>query len=202
MPNENSQADGTVPRLAGSVAQAIAEYQNGNGDSLGQIINAYFALLLTKARVRLGSFRQSDQEGLVQSTFGSFLGGAMEGQYPGLNHRDELRRLLATIMHRKIAHAIRDETTEIAGDGRVQNEPEGGLLAAGGGPDPLEEAICREWLAHMDEKGLLKEARLVWEGHHYHEIAEELGIPEPRARRLITLVKAETRVFFSLENEK
>jgi DNA-directed RNA polymerase specialized sigma24 family protein len=202
MPNDNSQADGIENRPAGSVARAIVEYRNGNGDSLGQIINAYFSLLLTKAKVRLGSFRPADQEGLVQSTFGSFLGGAMEGQYPGLNHRDELRRLLATIMHRKIAHAIRDETTQIAGGGRVQNEPAGGLEGAGGGPDPLEEAICREWLAHMDEKGLLNEARLVWEGRHYHEIAEELGIPEPRARRLITLVKAETRVFFSLGNEK
>ena len=158
--------------------------------------------LLTKAWVRLGNFPHSDQEGLVQSTFGSFLGGAMKGQYPNLNHRDDLGALLATIMHRKIAHAIRDETTEIAGGGRVQNEREGGLEAAGGGPDPLDEAICREWLAHMDEKGLLKEARLVWEGRHYHEIAEELGIPKPRARRLITLVKTETRVFFSLENEK
>ena len=76
--------------------------------------------------------------------------------------------------------------TEIAGGGHVQNEPEHGLEAEGREPDPFEEAICREWLEHMDKKGLSQEAQLIWEGYHYHEIAERLGITESKARRTIT----------------
>ena len=75
------------------------------------------------------------------------------------------------------------------------------LEAEGREPDPLEEAICREWLEHMDRKGLVDEARLIWDGYRYHEIAERLGITESRARRSITIVHKQTEIFFGLNKK-
>jgi DNA-directed RNA polymerase specialized sigma24 family protein len=201
MSNDPEKGDDVSARPDGSVARAIAGYQNGNADELGEMLQTYFNRLLTTAKAKLGSFPHTDHEGLVQSTLRSFLNGARNGQYPAMNHRDELLRLLGTIMQRKVAHQVRDQTTEIAGGGRVHNEPECNLAAEGNEPDPLEQAICSEWLEHMDKKGLIKEARLIWEGYRYYEIADRLGITESKARRTITLVHKQTEIFFGLKNE-
>ncbi len=197
-PNHSGDIDS---RPAGSVARAISEFQKGNANELGEMINAYFARLLSKAKAKLGTFPHADHEGLVQSTLRSFLKGARNGQYSAMNHRGELERLLGTIMQRKVAHNLRDQTTEIAGGGHVQNEPEHGLEAEGRDPDPLEEAICREWLDRMGKKGLYDEAQLIWKGYCYYEIAERLGITESRARRTITIVHKQTQLFFGLDEK-
>jgi DNA-directed RNA polymerase specialized sigma24 family protein len=201
MSNDPDKGDERDPRPEGSVARAIAGFQNGEADELGEMINAYFNRLLTKAKAKLRSLPHTDHEGLVQSTLRSFLKGAKNGQYPAMNDRFELERMLATIMQRKVAHQVRDQTTEIAGGGHVQNEPEHGLEAEGREADPLEEAICREWREHMGKKGLLDAAQLIWEGYHYYEIAERLGMTESKARRSITIVHKQTEIFFGLEKE-
>jgi DNA-directed RNA polymerase specialized sigma24 family protein len=201
MSNDPEKGDEADTRPEGSVARAIAGYQNGDTDALGEMLKAYFDRLLTKARARLGNLPHTDHEGLVQSTLRSFLKGARNGQYPAMRHREELLRLLGTIMQRKVSHQVRDQLTEIAGGGRVHNEPEHGLDATGHEPDPLEEAICSEWFEHMDKKGLSPEAQLIWEGYHYHEIAERLGMTESKARRMITLVHKQTEIFFGLEKD-
>ncbi len=201
MSNDPDQGDDADSRPPGSVARAIVNYQSGDGDGLGEMINAYFARLLTKAKAKLGNFPHTDHEGLVQSTLRSFLEGAMRGQYSAMNHRDELEWLLGTIIKRKIAHHVRDSTTEIAGGGNVQNEPEGGLEAESCEVGQIEQAIFREWLEHMARKGLSQQAQLIWEGYHYHEIAKRLGITESKARRTITIVQKQTRLFFGLEEK-
>ncbi len=199
MSNHQNPENVADSRPDGSVARAIVEYRKGDASDLGEIINAYFARLLTRAKVKLGSFPHTDHEGLVQSALRSCLEGARNGQCPGLKHRDELERLLDTILRRKISHEVRDLTTAAAGGGRVQNEPENGLEAEGREPDPAEEAGCREWLEHMGKKGLLEVARLIREGYRYDEIAEKLGKPQSRARRSITKVHKQTQIFFGLE---
>ena len=90
MSNDPDQGDDDDARPEGSVARAIAGYQNGDADALGEMIKSYFDRLLTKARAKLGNFPYTDHEGLVQSTLRSFLKGARNGQYPAMNHRDEL----------------------------------------------------------------------------------------------------------------
>jgi DNA-directed RNA polymerase specialized sigma24 family protein len=201
MSNDEADGEGPEPRPDGSVARAIVEYQNGKPEGLGEIINSYFARLLTKARAKLGTFPHADHEGLVQSTLKSFLDGARNGQFPAMSHRAELEKLLGTIISRKVSHHVRDQSTEIAGGGRVQSEPKHGLEAEGHEPDPLEEAICKEWMEHMAKKGLFEEARLIWEGYRYYEIADRLGITESRARRSITSVHKQTEIFFGLEKK-
>jgi DNA-directed RNA polymerase specialized sigma24 family protein len=201
MSDESDVGDDADSRPEGSVARAIAAYQNGEAAELGELIKAYFDRLLRKARAKLGSFPHTDHEGLVQSTLRSFLRGAKNGQYPDMKSRDELSRMLGTIMRCKVAHHVRDETAAIAGGGRVRNEPEGGLEAADNASDPLEEAIAREWLEHMGERGQLDAAQLVLEGYRYFEIAERLGMTESRARRTITMIHKQTRIFFGVEKD-
>jgi DNA-directed RNA polymerase specialized sigma24 family protein len=186
-------------RPQGSVGGAIAQFRDGDGAELGRILNDYFGLLLTKARVGLGRVPHTDPEGIVQSAMKSFLEGAKDGKFPAIRHKDELLRLLRTILRRKVAHEFRDLSTEIAGGGNVQNEPEHGLDGEAREHDPAEEASCREWLGFMETKRLRREAQLIWEGYRYHEIAAKLEITEAKARRAITLVHKLTEVFFGLE---
>jgi DNA-directed RNA polymerase specialized sigma24 family protein len=201
MSGEGDRDESTAPRPEGSVAGAIAQYRNGDGSELGEILNAYFALLLRKAIVGLGRFPHTDAEGLVQSAVKSFLQGAKDGRFPALQHKDELQHLLRTILRRKVAHEFRDLSTEIAGGGNVQNEPEHGLDGEAREQDPAEEAGCREWLEFMKTKELQQEAQLIWEGNRYHEIAEKLGITKAKARRAVTIVHKLTKVYFGLEKQ-
>jgi DNA-directed RNA polymerase specialized sigma24 family protein len=187
--------------LDGSVAQAIAKYQQGDGSELGEMLDAFFAHLLAKAYVRIGRVAHTDHEGLAQSAVKSFLKRALNGQFPELRHRHELKRLLGTILGRKVCHEFRDRSTQIAGGGTVQNEPANGFEVADAEADPQEEAVCREWLEHMGRKGLRDEAQLILEGYRYFEIAAKLGINESRARRSITMVRKQTEVFFGLNKE-
>ena len=199
MSNDADKGNDADALPEGSVARAIVEFQKGDAHELGRMLDAYFDRLLTKAWAKLGSFPHTDHEGLVQSTLRTFLRRAKSGQFPNLKHGDELKWLLERIMSCKASHEVRDQTTETAGGGHVQNEPENGLEAEGREADPLEEAICREWREHMAKKGLLDEAQLIWEGYPYYEIAERLGVTESRARRSITMVHKRTKIFFGLE---
>ncbi len=188
-----------TPEPEGSVAAAIVQFNNGDGSELGEIINAYFAHLLTRARLGLGRFPHTDPEGVVQSALRSFLEGAKAGEFPKLCHRDELLRLLRTIVRRKVAHEFRDLSTQIAGGGKVQNEPVYGLDGQARQQDLADEAACGEWLEFMTTKGLRREAQLIWEGNRYQEIAEKLDITQAKARRAVTLVHKLTKIFFGLE---
>jgi DNA-directed RNA polymerase specialized sigma24 family protein len=199
MSTDQDRDSAGVPPSQGSVALAIAQYQSGDGAELGEIIKAYFAQLLTKARVGVGRFPHSDPEGLAQSAIKSFLQRAKDGKFPELRHRNELVPLLCTIVRRKVAHEFRDQSTEKAGGGNVRNEPEQGLEVESRESDPVEEANCKEWLDFMRANGLEHEARLIFEGYHYHEIAKKLGSTEAKARRAITRVHKLTEVFFGLE---
>jgi hypothetical protein len=70
-------------------------------------------------------------------------------EYSAMTHRDEDERLLGTIMQHGVAHKLRHQTIEIGGGGHVPNDPEHRLEAEGREADPLEEALCREWLGQM-----------------------------------------------------
>jgi DNA-directed RNA polymerase specialized sigma24 family protein len=198
MSNDPQRTESADHAPEGSVARAIARYRNGDADALGELLKAYFSRLLTKARVRLRGNLQNDHEELVQSTFGSFLRGAMKGQYPAMKNRDELAKLLGTILHRKAIRRYAGSAKSNAFGALVFNEADQDFDPEGNDPDPSDEVTCREWLEHMDKLGLVKEARLIWEGYHFHEIAERLGITESKARRSITLVHKQTEIFFGI----
>ena len=194
--------DGRGRDAIGSVGGAIHKYQRGDGTELGELLNACFGRLLMRARRRLDTVAHTDPEGVVQSAIGSFLAAARNGRFPELRHRDELERLLVVILSRKSSHTARDLGTKRAGGGRVRNEPRGGLDVEGlKDGRPMEEAICREWLAHMEARGHGDAARLIRDGCHFDEIARTLQMSEAKARRLITLVHKETRIFFHLEEK-
>jgi DNA-directed RNA polymerase specialized sigma24 family protein len=194
----------------GSVAQAIAEYQQGDASRLGELVFGFHAQLVNKARAALmkaPSLRSvTDSEGAVSSAMGSYWKAVKDGKHRGMKHSSELLGLLIKIVECKVAHQIRDNTTQKAGGGRVRNEPDTGLDAEGREPSPSEAALEKEqqvqasealqrWRNYMSDKGLLEVAELVLEGRTYKEIAGALEIGENKARRLMTLVNALTRAF-------
>src|SRR5262249_37795 len=131
MPDEPHQEQGGTAQPEGSVALAIATYLQGDDSKLGEMIVAYRAELLAFARAKLRKAphlrARTDDEGGVLSAMGRFWRAMQDGRYHGMKHRDELLRLLVGFVRHKVAHQIRDLSTEIAGRGQVLNEPPIGL---------------------------------------------------------------------------
>ena len=209
------EADASVPEPQGSLAVAIAKYQDGDPSELGELVFTLHSRLVARAEAKL---RSAPTCGLSPTARGPWpvqweaTGWAMgDGKYRDMKHGSELLGLLAGIVDHKVARQIRKLTTIKAGGGKVRNEPDSGLEPEAREqtpPDALMEreaqahamAVIDRWRNYMRDKGLLEVAELVMEGQGNREIAKSLGIGENRARRMITLVNALTRAFGQEEN--
>ncbi len=202
-------------RTEGSVAQAIAKYLRGDVSELAEMLVAHRNPLLGVARNKLGNAPhlegRTDADGAVSSAMRSFWAALEDGRYRMLKHGDELYRLLTGIVRHKAAHEIRDLSTEIAGGGKVRNEPVEGLDTARrlgatsqeNARSPMDKAseieLLGQWRDYLNKWSLLDVADLVLEGDGYRKIAAKLNIPECKARRSVKLVRMRTREFFGLE---
>lgn len=215
MSQDSSQREDEPSGSAGSVALAIAKYQQGDDSELGRIVFAFHAQLLEKAKNKLRKLPNlrsiTDGEGAVSSAMASYWKAVKNGKYRDMTHSNELLGLLVSIVDRKAGRQIRKNMTGKAGGGKVLNEPEGGFEPEGREPTPVDAAIETESIAHMEvvigrwhdymrEKGLIDVAELVLEGRGYREIANRLNIREAKARRLITTVNTLTGAFDKEEN--
>jgi DNA-directed RNA polymerase specialized sigma24 family protein len=210
MPPDPAEIDVDVGASVASVALAIARFQEGDESELARIVFAFHALLLGKADSKLrkspGLRSITDADGAVASAIASYWKAVKNGRFRDMKHSNELLGVLVTMVERKAGRQVRKNMTGKAGRGRISNEPEAGLEAAAREASPvdvlieqesiarLEEVVVR-WHDHMREKDLLNVAELMLEGLGYREIAENLGIRESKARRLITTVNTLTREF-------
>jgi hypothetical protein len=210
MSNYRDQDGASPTESQGSLAKAIARYQQGDQSELGEIVFGFYTRLvaIAHAKLRKAPNLQSvtDGEGAVSSAMGSYWRAMGDGKFRDMQHRNELMGLLVKMVERKVAHQIRKLTSAKAGAGKVINEPGDGLDLEGREPSPAEAALEREaqahlervleqWRNYMTENGLLDVAELVLAGEGYREIAGALGVGENKARRMITLANALTREF-------
>jgi hypothetical protein len=215
MSQDPQEREAETPGPLGSVALAIAKYQQGDDSELGRIVFAFHAQLLTKANNKLRKSPNlrslTDAEAAVSSAMGSYWKAVKNGRYRDMKHSNELLGLLVTTVERKAGRQIRRNMSGKAGGGRVLNEPAGGLDPEGREPSPLDaaieaesitqmEVVIKKWHEYMSQKGLLDIASLVLEGGGYRQLVENLNMSEAKARRMITTVKALTRAFRQEEN--
>ena len=217
MSNDQFHEEAGASGALGSVALAMEKCRNGDASELGRIVFAFHSLLLDRARAKLRQAPNlqsiTDSEGAVSSAMASYWKAVKDGKYRDMKHTNELLGLLIRIVERKAGRQIRKSISGKAGRGRVTNEPETGLDVDGRHPSPVELAMERESIIHMElviqrwhnymtEKGLLDVAVLVLEGQGYREIAKNLNLRESKARRLITTVNTLTGAFAKEEDSE
>jgi DNA-directed RNA polymerase specialized sigma24 family protein len=184
----------------GSVTRCIDGLRAGDADDIQRLWDRYFERLVRLARDRLPghSRRASDEEDVALSAFHSFCARASQGQFPRLEDRDDLWRVLFTITARKAVASVRHATRQKRGGGRVPVED-------GEGDDGLAQALSREpspedvarftedyhaLLERLTGPALRTIAVRRLEGHSSEEIAAELGITARTVDRKLQLIQA------------
>ena len=142
MSQDSQHREGESSGSAGSVALAIAKYQQGDDSELGRIVFAFHAQLLEKANNKLRKSPNlrsiTDGEAAVSSAMASYWKAVKNGKYREMKHSNELLGLLVTIVQRKAVRQLRKSKSGKAGGGKVLNEPDSGFDPEGREPSPLD----------------------------------------------------------------
>ena len=124
-----------------SVTQWLDGIKAGEGADIQRLWDRYFQRLVRLAAAKLpGHCRRAfDEEDVAISAFQSFCDRAGQGQFPQLNGRDDLWRLLATLTVRKAVL-----------DGAPPDSPEAGRRPGAGrvglsGAGPADRAPAAVW---------------------------------------------------------
>jgi DNA-directed RNA polymerase specialized sigma24 family protein len=178
------------------------------GDPLDiqRLWNRYFQRLVRLAGAKLpGHCRRAfDEEDVALSAFQSFCERAGRGQFPQLDDRDDLWRVLATITVRKALDTMRHQTRQKRGGGRVLGES--ALLAREAGDcEGLNEVLSREptpedaarftedyqhFLAKLADPVLRSVALRRLEGQTAQEIATASKVSTKTIERKLKLIRS------------
>jgi DNA-directed RNA polymerase specialized sigma24 family protein len=183
-----------------SVTRWISQLKAGDPSAANKLWECYFQRLVALAGNKLRGMprRAADEEDVALSAFNTFCRGVGRGQFPQLEDRDNLWRLLVTITARKAIDLIHHERRQKRGGAVAESE-----LASPSAEAPafaFEQVIsreptpefaaqvaeeCRRLLDRLDDAEL--RALAVWkmEGYSNDEIAAKLGcVPRTVERRL------------------
>lgn len=181
-----------------SVTRWLESLKGGSEGGADALWQRYFGKLVNLARraLRDAPRRVADEEDIALSAFDSFCQGVARGQYPRLDDRDDLWKILVTLTVRKASNQRRRDRAQKRGGGIVRGESVFASREKGGGIDLLASADptpefaalmaerCRDLLATLDEN-LRQIALLKLEGHSNEAIAERLDVvPRTIERKL------------------
>lgn len=189
-----------------SVSIMLDGLKAGDDKDIGRLWDRYFDRLVRLAGSRLpGHARRSfDEEDVALSAFQSFCDRVGRGQFPRLDDREDLWKVLATITTRKAVDMVRHQTRQKRGGGRTLGE------SAVAGPDDLGSAGLARFLSRdpspeeaaqfadqydrlferLDDPTLKTVALRRLEGYSSEEIAAELGTSARTVDRKLGLVRA------------
>jgi DNA-directed RNA polymerase specialized sigma24 family protein len=189
-----------------TVTHWIGRLKAGEGAAAALLWERYFDDLVRLARLKLGGSPRvaADEEDVALSAFKSLCLRAAQGQFPDLNDRDDLWRLLVTITVRKALNQGKHQRRAKRGAGRVLAESDwaGGRLAVdeaglewlAGAESPPEIAVMldeeyRRLFGILGDETLRRIARLRMEGYSGAEIADQLGCNRRTVTRKLELIR-------------
>jgi DNA-directed RNA polymerase specialized sigma24 family protein len=189
-----------------SVTGFLDGLKRGDQEDIRGIWDRYFERLVRLVGTRLPRhrLRAFDAEDVALSAFHSFCAAAGRGQFPRLEDRDDLWKLLSTIAARKAAAQMRHQNRDKRGGGRVlgesafigrgQEADEGIARLLDRGPTPDEIAAFLEGyerlLGTLTEPTLRSVAVLRLEGHSIEEIAAALEMAPRTVDRKLRVIRA------------
>jgi DNA-directed RNA polymerase specialized sigma24 family protein len=191
--------------IGNSVSMLLDGLKAGDDKVIQRLWDRYFERLVRLAGSRLpGHARRAfDEEDVALSAFRSFCDRVGRGQFPRMDDRDDLWRVLSTITTRKAVDTVRHQTRQKRGGGRVLGE------SAVGGDDvdtaglarflsrePTPEDAARfadqydRLLRRLEDPTLKTIALRRLEGYSSEEIAADLGTSARTVDRKLGLVRA------------
>ncbi len=182
--------------LEDSVTNWLQSFQGGNRHAAQELWNRYFSNMVDVARLKLGHAPRgaADEEDVALSAFDSFCQGVEQGQFPRLQDRDDLWRLLVVITVRKAVNLIHHEGRQKRGGDQIpetDDEVLQGLLSRE--PSPAVTAAmneeCLRLLDLLDDEPLRKLVLLKLEGHTNTESATLLGRTRVTVQRMLKLIQ-------------
>jgi DNA-directed RNA polymerase specialized sigma24 family protein len=180
----------------GSVTRWINSLRAGDALAARQLWDRFYQRMQALARPETPPYVTGgvyDEEDVALSAFANFCRALQGGNYPDLEGRDELWRLLATFTLRKARERAR----------QAQALKRGGASGSEDGLDPDELASqtpppdllvlmseqCQHLLGVLNDSELVAVALWKLEGHSNNEIADRLGYTRRTVQRMLALVR-------------
>lgn len=191
----------------GSISDWITRLERHETVAIEKLWHRYYDRLIGLAKLKLRSFirRVADEEDVVQDTLNSFLMSNSNGNYAHVRDRNDLWKLLVTILDNKAKDQVKHECRQKRGSGRVRGNSllgrPGESSPASGfdnlehtGMDPETNAIMLErvdcLLARLDDPSLRQVALLKLDGYTNDEIAESLQRTTRAIERKLQKIRA------------
>jgi len=189
-----------------SISRLLEGLKAGDESDIQSLWDRYFEKLVRLARSRIPSHnrREFDEEDVALSAFHTFCERAERGQFPRLEDRNDLWRLLSTITVRKVIAAVRHGSRQKRGGGRLLGEsalinedsPDSTGIAMLLARDPTPEATvqfadeCERLFSELDNPTLKTIALRKLEGLSSQEIGAELGVSARTIDRKLLVIRA------------
>lgn len=108
----------------GSVSRVIRQMKDGDASNADLIWERFFDRICFLVRDRLHSQLKAvaDEEDVALQSLLELFRGLLDGNYPDLNDRDSLWRLLVTVSSRNVIDQVKSESRQKRGSGRVVHE--------------------------------------------------------------------------------
>ena len=185
---------------------ALHGLKGGDAESIERLWADYFQRLVALARKFLprDSRRAADEEDVALSAFQSLCKGAAAGQFPKLNDREDLWRLLVVITIRKARRVTRRRQSLKHGGGRASGDSGFVPDSRNEGPSSLAELLaegptpafavevaeeCERLLGQLGNDQLRSIALLKMEGYTVAEIALKMSCGQRSVERGLQLIR-------------
>ncbi len=181
----------------GSVSQWIEQVKAGEESAAARLWDRYHRRLLDVARRKLhGGQGPADEEDVVIDALASFFKRTTGGNFPELQDREGLWKLLVTITNRKAVNQIAHDNRQKRGAGRtITSLEDGGQPAASPQDAPDYAVMVAESLAALLESLETDEFREIalakLEGCTNEEIAERIGYSIPTVERRLRIIRTQ-----------
>jgi DNA-directed RNA polymerase specialized sigma24 family protein len=182
-----------------SITRLIGHLKNGNRETSQQLWEVYFGRLVRLAHGRLRGAARSgaDAEDVVVSVFDSFFRRAEQGQFPQLEDRDDLWKLLFVLTVRKAINHIDHERRLSRGGGHIRslNDLDGldarELTCIEASPELAAQMTeeCQNLLDQLGDPTLRAVAIWKMEGYTNREIANKLDCVEKTVERKLRSIR-------------
>ena len=176
----------------------IDDLVEGDQDAAKWLVDRYYVRLVNLAKRKLGAMppQVADDEGAVISAFRSFFSGVRVGQFPKLDDRDDLWKVLATLTTRKAVAQIRHHWRKRGEAGNGRNQAAVDEIASCQ-PTPDEAASfleeCQARIDALTDDRLREIVLLRLQGWDTDQIADKLQVHRRTVQRKLALVEREWR---------
>jgi DNA-directed RNA polymerase specialized sigma24 family protein len=190
----------------GSVTRWFHQAKDGDEQAIEALWKRFYVRLVDYSRSKLprGRSQAKDEEDVVLSAFETFFQRARQGEFPSVQNRDSIWRLLLVIASGKAANQVAHEVRQKRGGGRTVHISTGESLdsccetpvfAAIIAKEPTPDfalQVAEEYRRLMESLGdsaLIQVATMKFEGFENKEIAQKMDMSVRSVERKLNRIR-------------